>query len=59
MVKNRSEFQNIINPEVLDVIDLKSIWRICFKVEKVKATDYTGVINQKINFKKDNQLNLF
>ena len=45
--------------EVLDVIDLKSIWRICFKVEKVKATDYTGVINQKINFKKDNQLNLF
>lgn len=26
--------------------DLKSVWRFCFKVEKVKATEYTGVRNR-------------
>lgn len=32
--------------EVLDVIDCKSIWRIALSVQKVKATEYTGVRNQ-------------
>ena len=31
---------------VLDVIDCKSIWRIALRVERVKATDYTGVRNR-------------
>lgn len=26
--------------------DLKSVWRFCFNVEKVKATEYTGVRNR-------------
>ena len=32
--------------EVVDVLDLKSVWRICIKVNKVKATEYTGVRNR-------------
>tara|TARA_R100000544_G_scaffold14673_1_gene6777 strand:+ start:197 stop:844 length:648 start_codon:yes stop_codon:yes gene_type:complete len=32
--------------EVLDILDLKSIYRIALKVEKVKSTDYTGVKNR-------------
>ena len=31
---------------LLDRLDLKSVWRFCFQVEKVKATDYTGVRNR-------------
>jgi hypothetical protein len=32
--------------ELIDSLDLKSIWRFAFKVDKVKATDYTGVKNR-------------
>ena len=32
--------------ELLNVLNLKSVWRFAFKVEKVKATDYTGVKNR-------------
>jgi hypothetical protein len=32
--------------EVLDVQDLKSVWRICMSINKVKATEYTGVKNR-------------
>ena len=32
--------------QVLDILDLKSVWRICMKVTKVKATEYTGVKNR-------------
>ena len=32
--------------ELLSCIDCKSIWRFAFNVEKVKATDYTGVKNR-------------
>jgi len=32
--------------ELIDSIDCKSIWRFAFNVEKVKATDYTGVRNR-------------
>ena len=32
--------------EVLNTLDLKSIWRICLKITKVKATVYTGVKNR-------------
>tara|TARA_R100001244_G_C5121126_1_gene123515 strand:+ start:49 stop:666 length:618 start_codon:yes stop_codon:yes gene_type:complete len=32
--------------EVLNVLDLKSVWRICMAVNKVKATEYTGVKNR-------------
>lgn len=32
--------------EVLDTLDLKSVWRICIQVTKVKATEYTGVRNR-------------
>lgn len=32
--------------ELISSIDCKSIWRFCFCVEKVKATDYTGVKNR-------------
>ena len=35
--------------ELIDEIDCKSIWRFAFSVEKVKATDYTGVINNARN----------
>lgn len=31
--------------KLIDCIDLKSIWRMAFLVEKVKATEYTGVNN--------------
>jgi len=31
--------------ELIDSIDCKSIWRFAFHVQKVKATDYTGVRN--------------
>ena len=34
--------------QLLDCIDLKSVWRICFHVKKVKATEYTNTINQRI-----------
>lgn len=30
---------------LISVIDLKSIWRFAFEIEKVKATEYTGVRN--------------
>lgn len=32
--------------ELIDSIDCKSVWRFAFAVEKVKATDYTGVRNR-------------
>jgi tRNA G26 N,N-dimethylase Trm1 len=32
--------------EIIDCIDCKSIWRIAVKVNKVKATEYTGVKNR-------------
>jgi tRNA G26 N,N-dimethylase Trm1 len=32
--------------ELIDEIDCKSVWRFAFSVEKVKATDYTGVRNR-------------
>lgn len=32
--------------ELIDSIDCKSVWRMVFKVTKVKATDYTGVRNK-------------
>src|SRR5699024_7543110 len=32
--------------ELLDELNLKSVWRYAFKVTKIKATDYTGVINR-------------
>lgn len=32
--------------ELLDVIDCKSVWRLAFRVERVKATEYTGVRNR-------------
>jgi tRNA G26 N,N-dimethylase Trm1 len=32
--------------ELIDSIDCKSIWRFAFAVEKVKATEYTGVKNR-------------
>jgi tRNA G26 N,N-dimethylase Trm1 len=32
--------------ELIESIDLKSIWRMAFKVKKVKATEYTGVKNR-------------
>lgn len=31
--------------ELIDSIDLKSVWRFAFSVEKVKATEYTGTRN--------------
>lgn len=33
--------------ELIDVDDLKSVWRFVFAVERVKATDYTGLIYNK------------
>lgn len=32
--------------ELLSCLDLKSIWRLAFAIEKVKATEYTGVKNR-------------
>jgi len=32
--------------ELIDCVDCKSVWRFAFKVEKVKATEYTGVRNR-------------
>ena len=32
--------------EILDILDLKSIYRIALRVKKVKSTDYTGVKNR-------------
>jgi hypothetical protein len=32
--------------ELIDSIDCKSIWRFAFRVNKVKATEYTGVKNR-------------
>jgi len=32
--------------QLIDSMDCKSVWRFCFSVEKVKATDYTGVKNR-------------
>ena len=32
--------------QLIDSIDCKSIWRFAFAVEKVKATEYTGVNNR-------------
>jgi hypothetical protein len=32
--------------ELIDVVDCKSVWRFAFAVEKVKATEYTGVRNR-------------
>lgn len=31
---------------LIDSQDLKSVWRFCFKVNKVKATEYTGIRNR-------------
>ena len=35
--------------ELIDEIDCKSVWRFAFLVEKVKATEYTGVRNNAKN----------
>lgn len=32
--------------QLIDHLDCKSVWRFAFSVEKVKATDYTGVRNR-------------
>ncbi len=32
--------------ELIDSIDCKSVWRFAFKIEKVKATEYTGTKNR-------------
>jgi hypothetical protein len=32
--------------ELISEMDCKSIWRLCFKVTKIKATEYTGVKNR-------------
>ena len=32
--------------ELIDEVDCKSVWRFAFAVEKVKATEYTGVSNR-------------
>jgi hypothetical protein len=32
--------------QLIDSVDCKSVWRFAFHVEKVKATDYTGVKNR-------------
>ena len=32
--------------ELLDVVDLDSVWRMAFKVDKVSATEYSGVVNR-------------
>jgi tRNA G26 N,N-dimethylase Trm1 len=32
--------------ELIDSIDLKSVWRFAFKIAKIKATEYTGVKNR-------------
>jgi len=32
--------------ELLDCLDLKSVWRLAFRVKKVKATEFTGVRNR-------------
>jgi hypothetical protein len=32
--------------ELIDSVDCKSVWRFAFHVQKVKATDYTGVRNR-------------
>lgn len=32
--------------ELIDCVDCKSVWRFAFKVERVKATEYTGVRNR-------------
>jgi len=32
--------------ELIDSIDCKSVWRFAFNVDKVKATEYTGVRNR-------------
>jgi len=33
--------------EVLDILDLKSVWRLCLDVKRIKATEYTGTRNRK------------
>jgi hypothetical protein len=35
--------------ELIDSLDCKSVWRFAFYVEKVKATEYTGVRNRAEN----------
>lgn len=32
--------------ELIDCVDCKSVWRFAFKIERVKATQYTGVRNR-------------
>jgi hypothetical protein len=32
--------------QLIDKLDCKSVWRFAFSVEKVKATEYTGVKNR-------------
>lgn len=32
--------------ELIEFVDLKSVWRMAFKVERVKATEYTGTKNR-------------
>ena len=48
--------------ELIDEIDCNAIWRFVFNVEKVKATEYTGVSNkrdgQAVKYK-NHQLGLF
>lgn len=44
--------------ELIDSLDCKSIWRFAFHVQRVKATEYTGVKNQPYE-KEENELKLF
>ena len=49
--------------QLLDCIDLKSVWRICFHVKKVKATEYTNTVNRRVELteiiNKNPQIKLF
>ena len=41
-----------------DVVDLGRLWRMVIHVEKIKATEYTGTINQPTKTKYNNKKNL-
>ena len=47
--------------EVVDVAECRSIWRIALRVQKVKATEHTGVNNRPTDYKQyaTNQLDMF
>jgi len=41
--------------ELLDCVDCDSIWRFCFKIEKVNAMKYTGTVKKIVNKKYNTQ----